>query len=453
MPLIQIYAEVENFISKVQGGKLARKHLKRDENMTTQMAFAREGKTTKEMKIVAKKEKVSEDFILKKVGKGQVVIPANINHKNLEPVGIGRGLRIKINSNIGTSPEDIDLKKELKKLEISIQYGADTVMDLSTGGDLDHIRTEILRRSTVPVGTVPIYQTMAEAKTVDEVTAKKIFEVIKKQAEQGVDFMTLHCGVTREAIPLLKNRIAGVVSRGGSFLVAWMRRHEEQNPLYEGFEEVLEICKKYDVTISLGDGLRPGCLSDATDKAQLHELKILGELTKRAWAEDVQVMVEGPGHVPFNQIKKNMELQQRYCHGAPFYVLGPLVTDISAGYDHITGAIGGTLAAFYGASFLCYVTPAEHLKLPDVEDVKEGVIASKIAAHSADIALGIPGAIEKDNEISLARRKLDWEKQISLSVDPEKARRYREKSKAKDDQCTMCGKYCALKLFDDKVDY
>ena len=421
--------------------------------MTTQMNFARNNELTKEMALVAEKERVSEDFVLEGVKAGRLVIPANNNHGSLEPIGIGRGLKIKVNSNIGSSPKDIDLGKELEKLAVSIQYGADTVMDLSTGGDLDTIRTEIIRNSTVPVGTVPIYHAMAEAKTVDEVTGDSILRVVKKQAEQGVDFMTLHCGVMREAIPLLRKRIAGVVSRGGSFLVAWMRRHEEQNPLYQRYDDLLDICRKHDVTISLGDGLRPGCLSDATDEAQLHELKVLGELTERAWEKDVQVIIEGPGHVPFNQIQRNMELQQKHCHGAPFYVLGPLVTDIAAGYDHITGAIGGTLAAVHGASFLCYVTPAEHLKLPDVQDVKEGVIASRIAAHAADIALGLPGAMEQDNEISIARRKLDWDTQIKLSIDPEKAKRYREASQAEDDECTMCGKYCALKLFDDKVDY
>ena len=421
--------------------------------MTTQMTFAKNNELTKEMTLVAEKERVSEDLILERVKTGHVVIPANINHSGLEPIGIGRGLKIKINSNIGSSPKDIDLQKELRKLEVSIRYGADTVMDLSTGGDLDRIRTEIIRNSTVPVGTVPIYHAMAEAKSVDDVTGDSILEVVKRQAEQGVDFMTLHCGVTREAIPLLRKRIAGVVSRGGAFLVAWMRRHGTQNPLLERYDELLDICKKYDITISLGDGLRPGCLKDAMDEAQLHELKVLGKLTKRAWAQDVQVIIEGPGHLPFHEIKRNMELQEKYCHGAPFYVLGPLVTDIAAGYDHITGAIGGTLAAVHGASFLCYVTPAEHLKLPDVQDVKEGVIASKIAAHAADIALGLPGAMELDNAISTARRNLDWETQIKLSIDPEKAKKYRESSQAKDDECTMCGKFCALKLFDDKVDY
>ncbi len=421
--------------------------------MTTQMAAARRNELTREIKLVAKKERLSPDFILKEVAAGRIVIPANPNHRNLEPIAIGRGTSIKVNSNIGTSPKDLDLEKELRKLEVSIEYGADTVMDLSTGGDLNAIRKKIIANSSIPLGTVPIYQAMAEANAVDDVSGDSLLAIVEEQAKQGVDFMTLHCGVTVDTIPLLQKRIAGVVSRGGAFLVAWMRRHQAQNPLFERYDDLLDICREYDVTMSLGDGLRPGCLADATDEAQLRELKTLGDLTRRAWQKDVQVIIEGPGHVPYHQIQKNMELQQKHCDGAPFYVLGPLVTDIAVGYDHITSAIGGTLAAVAGASFLCYVTPAEHLKLPDIQDVKEGVIASKIAAHAADIALGLPGAMDRDNKMSIARRNLDWETQIEMSLDPEKARRYREASKATKDECTMCGKYCALKLFDDKVDY
>jgi phosphomethylpyrimidine synthase len=325
-------------------------------------------------------------------------------------------------------------------------------MDLSTGGNLDEIRTALLARCPAPFGTVPIYQVMTEAKSIEGVKADWFLDMVDHHARQGVDFVTVHCGVTREALPLLKRRVTGVVSRGGSFLVAWMRRLGRQNPLFEHYDRLLDIAKEYDVTLSLGDGLRPGCLADATDKAQLHELKLLGDLTRRAWAKGVQVMVEGPGHLPMSVIKKNIRLQQKYCDHAPFYVLGPLVTDVAAGYDHIAGAIGGSLAATWGAAFLCYVTPAEHLKLPSVEDVIDGVVASRIAAHAADIALGVPGAAEWDLKMSRARRALDWDTQIKLSVNPEKARAFREMSQAKDDQCTMCGRFCAMKIFDDQFE-
>ena len=337
------------------------------------------------------------------------MVPANPGHQGLKPVAIGKGVRVKINANIGTSPHDINLEKEQAKLNAALEYGAHAVMDLSTGGDLDAIRRLLLAQCPAPFGTVPIYQLMTQVQSLEEVKADDLLEMVRHHARQGVDFVTVHCGITRAALPLLKKRVTGVVSRGGAFLTAWMRRFGRENPLYEKYDQLLEIAREYDVTLCLGDGLRPGCLADATDKAQLHELKVLGELTQRAWAQGVQVMVEGPGHLPLHHIKKNVRLQQKYCHGAPFYVLGPLVTDVASGYDHIAGAIGGALAASLGASFLCYVTPAEHLKLPEVEDVIDGVVASRIAAHAADLALGFPGAADWDLAMSKARRALDWD--------------------------------------------
>lgn len=418
----------------------------------TQRQAALAGQITPAMEAAARKEGCAPEFIRTGLARGTLVVPANREHPNLEPIAIGTGVRVKVNANIGTSPHDASLAKEQQKLDAAIRYGADTVMDLSTGGDLDEIRTALLARCSLPFGTVPIYQVMAEANSLEEVTAEQILEAVHHQARQGVDFVTVHCGVTRRALPLLKDRVTGVVSRGGAFLVAWMRRFQQENPLYARFDHLLEIARQYDVTLSLGDGLRPGCLADATDKAQLHELKILGELTKRAWAQGVQVIVEGPGHLPMPVIKKNIRLQQKYCQGAPFYVLGPLVTDVAAGYDHIAGAIGGAIAACEGASFLCYVTPAEHLKLPEVEDVIDGVIASRIAAHAADIAHGIPGAADWDLKMSRARRALDWQTQIALALEPRKARRYREMSQVREDQCTMCGRFCAMKIFDERFD-
>ncbi|MBW1917320.1 MAG: phosphomethylpyrimidine synthase ThiC [Deltaproteobacteria bacterium] len=418
----------------------------------TQRQAALAGQITPVMEAAARKEGCDPEFIRAGLAQGSLAVPANQEHHNLDPIAIGTGVRVKVNANIGTSPPDASLKKELKKLAAAIRCGAHTVMDLSTGGNLNKIRTTLLAHCPLPFGTVPIYQVMAEAKSLEEVTAEQIIEAVRLHARQGVDFVTVHCGVTRRALPLLKSRVTGVVSRGGAFLVAWMRRHRQENPLYEYYDELLKIARQYDVTLSLGDGLRPGCLADATDRAQLHELKIQGGLTRRAWAQGVQVIVEGPGHLPMSVIKKNMRLQQKYCQGAPFYVLGPLVTDIAAGYDHIAGAIGGALAASLGASFLCYVTPAEHLKLPEVEDVVDGVIASRIAAHAADIANGIPGAADWDLKMSQARRALDWQTQIDLAIDPEKARRYREISQAREDQCTMCGRFCAMKIFDERFD-
>ena len=377
----------------------------------TQRMKAQKGIITKEMKRVAREEEVSPEWLREKISSGRIVIPANRNHKGLHPMGIGEGLRIKVNTNIGTSSDHVDLEEELKKLEVSIQAGTDTVMDLSTGGDIDAIRREIIRHSPIPVGTVPIYEAAIEAvrkrKALAKMRVEDLFEVIERQAEEGVDFITVHCGVTRSSVERLRlgHRRMGVVSRGGSFLIEWMIYNGQENPLYEHFDRLLEIAKKYDVTLSLGDGLRPGCLADATDRPQVEETIILGELTERAWAEGVQVMIEGPGHVPLDQIEANVLLEKRLCKGAPFYVLGPLVTDISPGYDHITCAIGGAIAGRAGADFLCYVTPSEHLKLPSVEDVREGVIATRIAGHAADIARGNRKAFQRDLEMSKARKE------------------------------------------------
>jgi phosphomethylpyrimidine synthase len=417
---------------------------------------AQKGMVTEEMEVVAREEGVSSEWLREKIANGRIIIPVNRNHQGVKPIGIGEGLRIKVNTNIGTSSDHIDLEEELKKLEVSIQAGTDTVMDLSTGGDIDAIRKEIIRHSSIPVGTVPIYEAAIEAvrkrKALVKMRAEDIFEVIERQAEEGVDFITVHCGVTRNAVERLRRsrRLMGVVSRGGSFLIEWMIYNDQENPLYEHFDRLLKIAKAYDITLSLGDGLRPGSLADATDRPQVEELIILGELTERAWAEGVQVMIEGPGHVPLDQIEANILLEKRLCKGAPFYVLGPLVTDISPGYDHITCAIGGAIAGKAGADFLCYVTPSEHLKLPSVEDVREGVIATRIAGHAADIARGNKRAFQRDFEMSTARKNFDWEKQIELAIDPIKARRYHEEGRSGEgDVCTMCGEFCAIKRVKD----
>ncbi|MFB3887348.1 MAG: phosphomethylpyrimidine synthase ThiC [Thermodesulfobacteriota bacterium] len=422
----------------------------------TQKTEAQDGVVTREMETVAGDEDVSPERLREKIVSGRAIIPVNQNHRGVRAVGIGEGLRIKVNTNLGTSSDHIDVEEELRKLEVSIQAGTDTVMDLSTGGDIDAIRREILRHSSVPVGTVPIYEAAVEAakkrKGLTNMRVEDLFEVIERQAEGGVDFITVHCGVTRSAVERLKKarRLLGVVSRGGSFLVEWMICNGKENPLYEHYDRLLEIAKKHDVTLSLGDGLRPGCLTDATDRPQVEETIVLGELTERAWAEGVQVMIEGPGHVPLDQIEANVLLEKRLCKGAPFYVLGPLVTDISPGYDHITCAIGGAIAGKAGADFLCYVTPSEHLKLPSVEDVKEGVIATRIAAHAADVARGNQKAFQRDLDMAKARKAFDWERQIELSIDPEKARRYHEEGKSGEkNACTMCGEYCAIKRVRD----
>lgn len=419
----------------------------------TQLEQARNGIITTAMKYVAKCEGIDPEVIRCDVAQGHTVIPANVNHKGLRPKGIGRNLSIKVNSNIGTSSDYTDLNQELEKLKASIEVGADTVMDLSTGGNLDHIRKTLIKHAAIPFGTVPIYQAAIEAVKkkggIVHMTEDGIFKVIERQAKNGVDFMTVHCGVTLYSLDKLKRqgRLTDIVSRGGAFLTTWMIYNKKENPLYQYYDRLLEIACKYDVTLSLGDGLRPGCLADATDRAQVQELLLLGELTERAWEKGVQVMIEGPGHMPMNQIEANVLLEKKVCKGAPFYVLGPLTTDIASGYDHIAGAIGGAIAGMAGADFLCYVTPAEHLKLPSVQDVREGVIAARIAAHAADIAKGNKRAMEKDNKMSKARKKLDWEKQISLSIDPDKARLYRSQSQPKTkDVCTMCGEFCAIKL-------
>lgn len=421
----------------------------------TQMYYARRGELTKQMSYVAKVEGVSENLVMDEVAKGSIIIPANVNHTNLKPMGIGRKLKTKINANIGNSSLSSDICAELRKLEICLEFGADTVMDLSTDGDLDAIRSAIIEHSSVPVGTVPMYEILKEAKEVTNITNELILSVLEKQARQGVSYFTIHAGFLREFLPLVKKRKMGIVSRGGSLSASYMSKLNRQNPFYEIFDQILEICARYDVSLSLGDGLRPGCLYDATDEAQLSELKVLGELTLRAWQKDVQVMIEGPGHVPLNQIEYNMKIEQELCHDAPFYVLGPLVSDIGAGYDHITSAIGGTMAAYHGASMLCYVTQKEHLGLPNENDVREGIVAHKIAAHAADVALGKAGAIEKDHAMSDARYAFDWNKQFELSFDPKKARELHDESLPEDafksaHFCSMCGpKFCAYKISKD----
>ncbi|MDH7507364.1 MAG: phosphomethylpyrimidine synthase ThiC [Candidatus Thermoplasmatota archaeon] len=413
----------------------------------TQMEMARNNKVSKEMEEVARKENIEINYLIKKIASGKVVIPASSLHKNLKPIGIGEGLKVKVNANIGSSPDKADLAYELEKLRVCIDAKADTVMDLSTGGDIDKIRREIIKNSCIPVGTVPVYQAACMVDDVVELDEKDFLKGIRKHIEDGVDFITIHAGLLRSSIPFIKKRLMGVVSRGGALLLRWMVYHKKENPIYENFDEILKMAKKYDVTLSLGDGLRPGCLKDATDKAQISELKVVGKLTERAWEEGVQVIIEGPGHIPLNQIEKNVKLEKKICHGAPFYVLGPLVTDVAPGYDHITSAIGGCLAAYYGADYLCYVTPAEHLGLPNIEEVKEGVIASRIAAHAADVARGLKGAITWDNKMSEARAKLDWKKMIELSIDPGLAKDIRERCKDADEQvCSMCGRFCSVKM-------
>ena len=418
-----------------------------------QLEQARKGIVTKAIEEVASSEGVAPHFIIEEMAEGHIIIPRNKKHATISPIGIGKGIRTKINANIGTSKDHQDIEEELRKLRVAIESGADTVMDLSTGGPLDEIRRAILKESTVPIGTVPIYQAVVETvqgkKAMVHMSTDLLFDVIEKQAEDGVDFITVHCGLTRESAGRLRRegRLMDVVSRGGAFTIEWMAYNKKENPLYEHYNRLLEIALEYDLTLSLGDGLRPGCLADATDRGQVQELIILGELAERAWAKDVQVMIEGPGHVPIHQIATNVQLQKQLCHGAPFYVLGPLVTDVAPGYDHITSAIGGALAASAGADFLCYVTPSEHLRLPTIEDVKIGVIASKIAAHAADIAKGVKDALAKDIKMAECRKSLDWEQQIKLSLDPTLADYLRSTRQPADrDVCTMCGEFCAIKL-------
>jgi len=423
-----------------------------------QLEMARKGIVTPEVKKVARSEGLDEKLVMQKVAEGLVVIPANPNHACLEPRGIGEGLSTKVNANIGTSSDISDPEVELKKLGVALKAGADAVMDLSTGGDIGAMRRSILNNCPVPVGTVPVYQAAIKAikqcGAIVKMSADDMFDAIEEQARDGVDFITVHCGVTRQVLAALENnpRVAGIVSRGGSFLAGWIRHNKRENPLYENFDRLLEIARRYEVTLSLGDGLRPGCSADATDNAQVAELMVLGELVKAARQADVQVMVEGPGHLPLDQIQANIKLEKQICHRAPFYVLGPLVTDIAAGYDHITGAIGGAVAAAAGADFLCYVTPSEHLGLPDEEDVKNGVMASRIAAHAADIVKGVNGAEQKDLEMSKARKILDWDKQKQYALDPDKIDAVRRRAVADSHACTMCGDYCAMQLSSQYVE-
>lgn len=422
----------------------------------TQLESARKGRITPEMETVAREEHIDVDALVRGVAEGTVVIPKNTVHELKSPRAVGKGLRIKVNANIGTSADYPDPGDEILKLRAALEAKADAVMDLSTGGDLVSIRRTIRDECPVPLGTVPIYEiavnVVRERGGIVEMTAEDMLTVIEQQAEQGVDFMTLHCGITLESVDRLRDqgRVTGVVSRGGAFLVKWVVANRKQNPLYERYDDLLDIARRYDVTLSLGDGLRPGCLADGTDRAQIQELVILGELVKRARDAGVQVMVEGPGHLPLDQVAANIQIQKRLCEEAPFYVLGPLVTDIAPGYDHITSAIGGAVAAMHGADFLCYVTPTEHLGLPTPADVRKGVIASRIAGHAADITRGVHGAAEWDLAMATARKQLDWDRQIELSIDPERAREVRQKrSSPSSDACSMCGELCAMKVAAD----
>ena len=426
----------------------------------TQLEYARQGTITEKMQAAALAEGVEPEFIRAGIAAGNIIICHNVKHLNGTPLAVGKGLRTKINANIGSSADDLDIEKELEKARVAVAAGADAIMDLSTGGPVDEIRRAIIAETSACIGTVPLYQAALDAvrnkqKAIVEMTVEDIFDGVLKHAEDGVDFITVHCGVTRASVERMRRegRIMDVVSRGGAFTIEWMAHNNMENPLFEHFDRLLEITKAYDMTLSLGDGFRPGCLADATDRAQIHELILLGELTQRAQAYGVQVMIEGPGHMPLNQIEANVLLQKRLCHGAPFYVLGPLVTDIAPGYDHITSAIGGTIAAAAGADFLCYVTPSEHLRLPTVEDVREGVMACRIAGHAADIVKGVKGAMEKDTQMARCRKKLDWEGQFALAIDPEKARRLRaESGVAEHGACTMCGEFCAYKVMDDATE-
>lgn len=417
----------------------------------TQLESALKGIITPEMEIVATKENRTKEYIRDLVAQGKIVIPKNINH-DFSAVGIGLGLTTKVNSNIGTSEKHCDLEEELEKLKTSVKYGADSIMDLSTGGDLTAILKMMVHSSPLMVGTVPIYNVMSkllsEGKAFYDMTSDLLFEEIENHAKIGVDFITVHCGITKQSIATYEtsDRLLGIVSRGGSLIKQWMKNHNCENPLYEEYDRLLEICAKYDVTLSLGDGMRPGCQSDASDRGQFAELLVLGELVDRARNRGVQVMVEGPGHIPLDQVEMNVKIMKSICKEAPFYVLGPLVTDIASGYDHITGAIGGALAAGAGVDFLCYVTPAEHLCLPTADDVKQGIIATKIAAHAGDIVKKVPGAIERDHRVSQARREFDWNTIYANSLDPELAKERKDNSESKDDDyCTMCGKLCAVR--------
>ncbi|MCI7302641.1 MAG: phosphomethylpyrimidine synthase ThiC [Clostridia bacterium] len=416
---------------------------------TTQMDAARKGILTREMEIVAEKEGIPAEQLMKLMSEGKAIIPCNKRHKAISPSGLGSSLKTKINVNLGTSRDMTDLDMELAKVQSAVDMGAEAIMDLSSYGDTRKFRRRLTETCPAMIGTVPIYDAVVYYhKPLIEITTEEWLDIARMHAEDGVDFLTIHCGINKETAHKFKRnkRLTNIVSRGGSIIFAWMEMTGKENPFYERFDELLDICREYDITLSLGDACRPGCLADGTDASQIEELIALGELTLRAWEKDVQIMIEGPGHMPLNQIAANMEIQKTLCHGAPFYVLGPIVTDVAPGYDHITSAIGGALAAASGAAFLCYVTPAEHLRLPTLEDVKEGIIAARIAAHSADIAKGIPGAMDWDNQMSQARKDLDWDKMFDLAIDPVKAKEYRASSSPeKEDTCTMCGNFCAVK--------
>ncbi|MBN1663078.1 MAG: phosphomethylpyrimidine synthase ThiC [Deltaproteobacteria bacterium] len=419
----------------------------------TQLQIARRGEISEEMRICAAAEGVEAEVIRKGVEDGTIVVIRNSIHKEIKPLAVGKGLRTKVNANIGTSRDHADLAVELEKVRICVEAGADTIMDLSTGGPIRAIRKEIIKASPLVIGTVPIYQAAAqlldEKKAFLEMTADDLFGTIEDNGKDGVDFITVHCGVTRASVAQIERqgRLLGIVSRGGSILAHWMDCNHEENPLYSQYDRLLDIAERYDMVLSLGDGLRPGCIADATDRGQIQELILLGELSKRARTRGVQVMIEGPGHVPLSDIVANIQLQKRLCEGAPFYVLGPLPTDIAPGYDHITSAIGGAIAGAAGADFLCYVTPSEHLRLPTLTDVRDGIMASRIAAHIADIAKGLPGAADRDARMAKCRKEFDWQGQVDLSVDPETTKKFLEKSEsAKEEGCTMCGEFCAIKL-------
>src|SRR5687768_9657900 len=425
----------------------------------TQMHYARKAVITGEMEYVARRENIDPQLVRSEVARGRMIIPANINHHSLEPMCIGIASKCKINANIGNSATTSNIEEELEKLHYSVKYGADTLMDLSTGGDIPRIRQAIINESPIPVGTVPIYEALSRVRRVQDLTPGVMLEVIEEQAAQGVDYMTIHAGVLIQYVPMAANRITGIVSRGGSILAEWMVKNHRQNFLYENFEDICRIFQKYDVSFSLGDGLRPGCIADASDEAQFAELKTLGELTKVAWEHDVQVMIEGPGHIPLDQIQMQVEKEMEMCYEAPFYTLGPLVTDIAPGYDHITSAIGAALIGWHGASMLCYVTPKEHLGLPNREDVKQGIIAYKIAAHAADIARKRPGARDRDDELSRARYSFDWNRQFELSLDPETARAMRDDTLPEEGFkdahfCSMCGpKFCSMNIHSKTAEF
>jgi len=426
---------------------------RKEHPVQTQMYFAKQGIITDEMQYVAKEENIDPELLRSEIARGRCIIPANINHKHQKPMAIGMVASCKINANIGSSALASDVSGEVEKVDVCLKYGADTIMDLSTGGDLDSIREAVIAHSSVPIGTVPIYQILHDCNDkIEDLTIEKMLEVIEKQAKQGVSYFTVHAGFLLRFMPHIAKRKMGIVSRGGSLMAAWMMHYHRENPFYEAYDAILDICQKYDVALSLGDSLRPGCLHDASDEAQLSELQVLGELTLRAWEKDVQIMIEGPGHIPLNQIERNMKIEREYCHEAPFYILGPLVTDIAAGYDHISSAIGAAVGGWHGASMLCYVTPKEHLGLPNAKDVREGIIAYKIAAHAADIARGRKGARDVDDAMSDARYRFDWNRQFELALDPDRAKEFHDETLPQDvfkeaEFCSMCGpKFCSYKI-------